>query len=86
MMTVAEQNALRIENEKLQEKLKLMQQIGTREGFFQYYFKEIKNYSSREKAFNFVNGLYFDLYKEYRYSDYNCFRNTISKINKSNKK
>lgn len=81
-MTPAEKNVHRIELQKLEEKIELMRLLVNREGFFKYYFKEIKNYPSREKAFNAVNELYYSLFGEFRYSDYQTFRQILSKNNK----
>lgn len=84
-MTPQEENALRLELEKMQQTLFLMRQLGTREGFFQYYFKKINQFKNREQCFHSVNELYKNLYGEYRYSDYGSFRNTLNRATKNEK-
>lgn len=64
--------------EKLQAEVDLMRLIGTREGFYQYYFKQINKYKSREEAFEAINEMYFTLFQEYRYTNYNSFRRAIN--------
>lgn len=51
-------------------------------GFFQYYFYELPHHRTKIEAFNHVNELYFDLFGEYRYEDYNSFRLIFSKNQK----
>jgi hypothetical protein len=52
-----------------------MRQLARRQGFFEYYFAECKNYKTNHAAFDAVNDLYFELFGEYRYSDFNVFKN-----------
>lgn len=68
-------------NELLSEN-KLMKLLARRQGFFDYYFSECKNHKTNHAAFDAVNELYYDLFGEYRYSDYNVFKNANWHINK----
>lgn len=60
----------------------LMRELSTPHKFELYYFKIIKKFETREKAFITVNYLYFLLFGVYRYSSYNSFKNTINKKSK----
>ncbi len=62
------------EIEKLQKQNEIMKQLATREGFYNYYFKTCKDAISNLDAFNKANDLYFELFKEYRYTDFNSFK------------
>lgn len=70
------------------EKLQLALQLGARSpyGFFQYYFAELPHHATQTDAFNHVNTLYFELFGEYRYEDYNTFRNIYSRHLKNKKR
>lgn len=74
--------AMRLQLQKLEEKIQLMKQLRTTDGFIQFFFKEINNYKNRRECFDAVNELFFELYGEYRYSDYASFRVMISKPQK----
>jgi len=63
---------------------KIMRQLACTKGFFDYYFTECKNHSTNTAAFNDVNDLYFELFGEYRYTDYNTFKNALSNRRKRN--
>lgn len=58
------------------EREKLYRQLGGRtpHGFYKYYFDDLPFHSTNFECFNHVNTIYFDLYGEYRYEDYNSFR------------
>lgn len=58
------------------EKYHLSIQLGGRtpHGFYKYYFDDLPYHPTNIECFNHVNQLYFDLYGEYRYSDYTSFR------------
>ena len=62
------------EIEKLQEKLQLMIQLSTREGFYKFYFSKLNEYETNVKCFNEINEIYRSIFGEYRYSDFNSFR------------
>lgn len=66
--------ALAAEIEKLKKQNEKMRQLATREGFYRAYFSECKNAVSNQEAFNKVNDLYFELFKEYRYACWNSFK------------
>lgn len=57
---------------------KIMRQISCTKGFFNYYFTECKNHTTNHAAFDAVNDLYFELFGETRYRDYNTFKNALS--------
>jgi hypothetical protein len=65
----------------------LYRQLGTRSGFFQYYFKQLDNpkYRTYVECFNAVNDLHFELFGEYRYESYDSFRKQVNYYN-TNKK
>ncbi|WP_369616925.1 hypothetical protein [Flavobacterium sp. CFS9] len=86
MMTPAEANVLRIEIEKLQEKVELMRKLSTASGFYSYYFSKILEYPSNKACFHSVNELYHELFGQYRYSDYDYFRVSLTRFNKKEKK
>jgi len=68
--------------DQLLQENKTMRQLATRTGFFDYYFSECKNHKSNHAAFDAVNELFFDFFGEYRYSDFNVFKNANWHINK----
>ena len=53
---------------------KLLRKLGTRQGFFQYYFERLPKHRTQAECFHEVNGLYFDLFGEERYTDFDSFR------------
>ena len=67
------------EIEKLQAQNKLMRQLATSTGFYEYYFKQLKYHRTNIECFNKVNEAYFEIFGEYRYSDYRSFMTTNSK-------
>ena len=78
----AEANILRIEKEKLEVQIELMQKLSTTPKFFVYYFSKLSEFGSNKSCFDSVNDLYFDLFGEYKYSDYASFRVQLTKYNK----
>lgn len=62
--------------DELQEQNRLMRQLATPVGFYQYFFKQLPQHRTQVECFNTVNDLYFDLFGEYRYSSYHSFRRT----------
>lgn len=52
----------------------LMQQIATRNGFLQYYYRILPKCSSQKAAFLVVNCLYELLFNEEMYQNYDAFR------------
>ncbi|WP_435624484.1 hypothetical protein [Flagellimonas sp.] len=69
----------RSEFEQANEQVKLMRRLATRLGFFQYYFENLKEHRTQVECFIYVNEKYFDLFGEYRYSDYDSFRKLYNK-------
>jgi hypothetical protein len=60
--------------EELQLQNKLMRQLATTNGFFQYYFSQLKYHRTNIECFNAVNDLYLDFFGEERYSSYKSFQ------------
>ena len=46
---------------------------GTVKGFFDMYFLEVKNFTTKIDCFNFLNEKYEKIYGELRYSDWASF-------------
>lgn len=67
------------EIEKLIAQNQLMRQLATSTGFYEYYFKQLKHHRTNIECFNSVNEAYFEIFGEYRYSDYRSFMTTNSK-------
>lgn len=69
------------------EKYHLSIQLGGRtpHGFYKYYFDDLPNHPTKVECFNHVNEIYFALYGEYRYEDYNSFRNQYNRHLKTQK-
>lgn len=65
--------------EELQAQNKIMRQLATTTGFYEYYFKQLKHHRTNFDCFNYVNDLYFNIFGEYRYSSYNSFINANRK-------
>ncbi|RZJ33733.1 MAG: hypothetical protein EOO51_12640 [Flavobacterium sp.] len=82
----AEKNALNLRLEKLEKQNQLMRQLSTRDGFYAKYFEEIPKAKTNEEAFNTLNDLYFELFGEYRYSDFDSFKTVTNRNYKKNKK
>jgi len=68
--------------EQLLHENKIMKQLARRQGFFDYYFAECKNHKTNHAAFDAINDLYFELFGEYRYSDYSAFKSMNTYYNK----
>lgn len=73
------QNDLQLQIDELQNNLEIMKQLGTQTGFIQFYFTKLKEpqFKSNQDCFHYVNDLYHSLFDEYRYSDFNSFRQII---------
>jgi len=81
--------ANRLREQKLLEKIDLMRKLHSPEGFYLYWFENLRKfegYGVNKACFDAANDLYFELFLEYRYSDYNSFRRYITRRNKSIKK
>lgn len=66
--------SLQAQNEKLQQKIQLMQSISTRDKFHAYFFKICNNYTTRKDAFEYLNTLYAEYFGSEMFSNYNSFR------------
>ncbi|WP_405329505.1 hypothetical protein [Leeuwenhoekiella sp. LLG6367-2.1] len=68
---------------ELRSQYELARTIGTREGFFQRYFKLLPTSRTQVEAFNQVNEEYLEIFGETKYQEYNSFRNCCSRYLKS---
>ena len=73
---IKEINELKVTN-------KLMIKLSTRLGFYDYYFQMCKLSETNEISFNKVNNVYFNLFGEYRYKDFNSFHISVNFYSKS---
>ncbi|QOD60645.1 hypothetical protein H9I45_15095 [Polaribacter haliotis] len=55
--------------------LPIAQQLGTRQGFFEYWFKILPRCKSHKAAFDLTNLLYLKIFKEQKYTSFDSFRN-----------
>jgi len=81
-MNAIEENALRIEIQKLEKENAEMRKLSTRKGFYEAYFKKLVTAKSNTEAFNDVNEEYHKLFGHYRYSDWNSFKVMTNYYNK----
>ena len=77
--------AATFKQKQIAEEHALMKILGTNSGFFKYYFDMLPKFKSQTQCFNAVNLLYYKLWGEYRYSDYNSFRKQMTNYLKSKK-
>jgi len=66
------------ETKQANEKLQLAKKLGTRIGFFEFYFNNLPNFKTQTDCFYAVNELHFSIFSEYKYSDYNSFRKQVT--------
>lgn len=66
----------------LQQENILLRTLGTRQGFFTYYFEQLPKHRTQIETFNYVNDLHFELFGEYRYESYHSFRNQVNHYNR----
>lgn len=52
---------------------KIMRKLSTSQGFFKYYFKNLRSFEKEKQCFDYVNQLFYDCFDEYRYNSYNDF-------------
>lgn len=64
---------------RVREENQMMKTLGTNQGFFRYYFEQLKHHRTQIECFNMVNDRYFDFFGEYRYSCYNSFRRQLKR-------
>jgi hypothetical protein len=86
MMTDLEENALKIEVEKLRAENVMIAKLITVAGFFELYFAECKKDISRQDAFDTVNELHLKLLGYYKYSSYEYFKQVQNRYYKNQKK
>ena len=67
------------ELDELQKENNLLKQLGTRQGFFQYYFEQLPKHRNNTECFNYVNEKYLDLFGEYKYESYHSFRVVLNR-------
>lgn len=53
--------------------LPLAQKLGTRQGFFEYWFKILPRCKSQKSAFDIVNLLHLKIFKEEKYNSFTSF-------------
>lgn len=85
-MTPAEENALRLEVEKLRSENEMMKQISTLSGFFELYFKNCKSEKFRIDAFEKTNEIYRQLFGKERFPSHESFKMAINRYYNNNKK
>ncbi len=51
----------------------IAKKLGSRKGFFDYYFSILKNCETCRQAFELVNEMAWLIFGEYRYSSYTSF-------------
>ncbi|WKW47271.1 hypothetical protein P3875_04185 [Myroides sp. JBRI-B21084] len=66
--------SLKTENEKLANKLKRMQQLSTRDKFYNDFFKNCNKYKTRKEAFDSLNIEYANLFGEQLFTNYKSFQ------------
>lgn len=81
-MNQAEQKIDKIRIEKLEKRIERMKLMVTKLGFFNLYQQNITSQSSKIDVFNKLNEEYHELFGEYRYADFNSFKNQYYKIMK----
>lgn len=69
------------EIKKLQEKVALMKQLATTEGFYKYYFQKLNSFKFNYECFNYINNLYFQLFGVERYKSWESFRQSLNNPN-----
>ncbi|WP_121665257.1 hypothetical protein [Mesonia aquimarina] len=71
---------------ELQNENRLLKQLGTRQGFFQYYFEQLPKHKTNVECFNYVNDKHLELFGEHRYESHYSFKRSLTYFHKSNKK
>ncbi len=76
---INQEQILEAQLEKLREENKLIRQIATSSGFYQFYFSKLKDFKTNIACFNHANELYFKYFDEYKYASYESFRKLKNK-------
>lgn len=66
--------------------LPIAQKLGTRKGFFEYWFKILPKCKSHKAAFDITNLLYLKIFKEEKYNSYGSFKNQKNRYLKNLRK
>ena len=64
--------------EQLKNENLIMKRLSTTTGFYKEYFESLKNHTSKENAFNFVNSTYEKYFQTKKYNSFEEFKNKIS--------
>lgn len=93
MKTGQELQAVQRELKEISLENKRMKQLGTRQGFFEFYFQELgattgkrPKHRTNVECFNYCNEIYYDLFGEYKYSNVQTFKNLVARMHENNKK
>lgn len=81
-MNAAQENALRIYIQKIENENAQMRKLSTVAGFYNEYFNELKTAKSNREAFNLVNERFHSLFGHYRYSDWDSFKKMVNYYSK----
>lgn len=73
-------------NQTEAQKYVLAQKLGTTKGFYLYYFQMLSKFKTQTDCFNAVNLLHYKIFNEYKYEDYNSFRNVLKYHLQKNRK
>ena len=79
------QKNIHLEVEKLKKENELMRLLGSKEGFFKYYFNLLPKHTTRNECFNMVNESFYNLFGFYKYTSFYSFSNQYLKYRKKKK-
>ena len=65
---------------KATEKLALAKQLGTTKGFYNFYFTHLPKFQSQQHCFYSINELHYNIFSEYKYTNYNSFRKRLKEF------
>lgn len=63
----------------IDQKYNLAVQLGTVQGFYQYYFDSLPSHKNQTETFNNANDLYYSIFKQYKFTDADSFRNALKR-------
>lgn len=78
------QQELQKEIQILEAENERMKKLSTRIGFFEQFFLNLPFYECAIACFNFINDEYHSLFGQYRYSDYESFKQAKYHISNGN--
>ncbi len=61
----------------LDQKYNLAVQLGTVQGFYQYYFDSLPYHKNQTETFNNANDIYYSIFGQYKFTDADSFRNAL---------